>query len=985
MIKRSAFRYIFLAIFLCAVIFHSRAQVGAPFPGPEALRWADSVMLTLSLDERIGQLMVIRANNPNQAYFDVIDSYIARYNIGGVTFFGGHPVTQAKQTNLWQSKAKTPLFISIDGEWGPSMRLDSMIIFPYQMTLGAISDDSLIYFMGKEVARQCRALGIHINFAPVVDVNSNPANPVIHMRSFGEDPSNVARKGAMYMKGMQEGGLIVTAKHFPGHGDTDTDSHHTLPLVPHAKARIDSVEARPFRELIGQGLDGIMIAHLNVPALEKDPNTASTLSEDIVTGYLRNELGFNGLIVTDALDMKGVTIGNQPGDIELQALRAGNDILLLSANLPAAINRIRQAVASGEITQDLVDERCRKVLTYKYKAGLHHLSPVDTKALPAELNHISSSLITRKLFEEAVTLVRNDRNILPLNGLDTLRIAAVATGYGKPTDFQKRLLYYAPVSLFHLPKDPTEAEVSRLLTQLSDFNLVIISVQNTSIWGGKPYGITPQVVRLVKECAAKRNVILDLFASPYSLKMFETMNPPPAAIVVSYQDHPVMQDLSAQAIFGGVPVSGRLPVSAGKEYPAGMGFVTEATRLKYAIPEELGVQSGWLAPVDSIVRSSIQNRVFPGCQVAAVKDGKVLMLKSYGNHTYDQPGPVGDFDLYDGASLTKIAATTLAVMKLQDQGLIDIDKPLVTYLPELQGSDKGRIVIRELMAHQARLKPWIPFYKYTLAGGKLDPAIYRNSPEGEFSVRVAANIYIRESYREVIFDSIRTSALLKSNLYKYSDLGFMYLAEIIKKITGQSLDTFAREQFYAPLGLSTAGFLPLKRFSAERIVPTENDQVFRMQLIRGDVHDPGAAMLGGVSGHAGLFSNANDLAVIGQMLLNGGTYGGTRYIDPATIIEYTSCQFPLNENRRGVGFDKPLPEFSTAGPVCKGASKDSFGHTGFTGTYLWADPANGLVYVFLSNRVHPSAENNKLSSLNIREKIHQALYDAIEKSPNFAP
>lgn len=947
-------------------------------------RWADSVLSTLSLKEKIAQLMIIRANNPNQPYLDVISSYIKEYNIGGVTFFGGHPVAQALQTNTWQALAKTPMFISIDGEWGPAMRLDSMVSFPYQMTLGAIRSDSLIYRMGLEVARQCKALGIHINFAPVVDINSNPANPVIHMRSFGENREDVARKGIMYMKGMQDGGLIVTAKHFPGHGDTGTDSHHTLPLVPHSRQRIDSLEAYPFRELINAGLDGIMIAHLNVPALEENPNTPSTLSRGIVTGYLREELGFDGLIVTDALDMKGVTGSAAPGDIEVRALLAGNDILLLSASVPAAVNRVMKAVETGEISEELINERCRKVLRYKYKAGLGGFSPVSPSSMVPELNHPASVLVTRQLFEEAVTIARDDRSILPLQGLDTLRIASVSTGYGRITPFQERLQYYAPVTAFSLSKEPSEAEVSMMLDRLKEFSLVIIAVQNTSIWGGSPYGIHPQVSRFIRECATERKIILDLFSTPYALKSFENL-PPAAAVIMSYQDHPQMQDVSAQVIFGGIPATGTLPVTASGRFPQGTGLFTDAIRLKYALPEELGISSQWLHPIDSLVKDCIDKRIFPGCQVWAAKDGVVFLARSYGAHTYENKNPVGDFDLYDVASLTKIAATTLSVMRLQDEGKIDIDRQLVAYMPDLEGSNKARIIIREMMAHQARLKPWIPFYKYTLLEGKPDSTIYRQSPQGEFDVRVAENLYIRESYKQAIFDSIRSSALLRTNNYKYSDLGFIYLAEIIGSLAGKSIDNFTHEQFYAPLGLSTTGYLPRYRFPLNRIIPTEQDKVFRNQLVHGDVHDPAAAMLGGVSGHAGLFSNANDMGILGQMLLNRGSYAGLSYIRPETIQDYTSYQFPLNSNRRGVGFDKPLPEFSTSGPVCQSASKDSFGHSGFTGTYLWVDPANGLVYVFLSNRVYPDAENNKLSGMNIREKIHEYLYDAIKKSAIFAP
>ncbi len=972
----------FLITFLLMTgICRLRAQETSAAPDSLAGVWADSVMKTMTTGEMIGQLMIIRANNPGQEYFDVIDQYIKEYNLGGVTFFGGHPSLQAKKTNYWQSMAKIPLFISIDGEWGPAMRLDSMPAFPYQMTLGAAASDSLIYSMGIEVARQCKLIGVQINFAPVVDINSNPNNPVIHMRSFGENPEDVARKGIMYMKGMQDGGLIVTAKHFPGHGDTGSDSHHTLPVVSHTKQRLDSVELYPYRRLIEAGLDGIMIAHLMVPAIEKTPNTPSTLSKSIVTDLLRNELGFKGLIVTDALDMKGVTLNDQPGEIEVKALQAGNDILLLSASVPEAVKKIKAAVDSGELSVDLIRERCRKVLMYKYKAGLNRLKPVNTDNLYEKLNTAYSEVLCRNLFEQCVTVVKNDKDLLPLKNLDTFRIASVSTGHGAITPFQLRLSYYAPIDNYSLPKEPTDAEITALNTILQPYSLIVISVQNTSIWGGSPYGITGQVIKFISEINKNKTVVLDLFASPYSLRLFDKI--PAEAVVMSYQDHPLMQDMSAQAIFGGIPSTGKLPVTATSSYKFGTGISTDAIRLKYILPEEIGIERKTLAPIDSMIKDAIAKKVFPGCQVWAAKDGKVFFMESYGYHTYDNEIPVTGNSVYDLASLTKVAASTLAVMRMSGEKRLDIDQQLQVYLPYLWNTGKGEIIIREMMAHQSKLTPWIPFYKYTLKDKKPDSAYYRSSISEDYPVRVAENLYIKKNYKYVIYDSILSSPLLKTSSYKYSDLGFYFIPEIMENLINEPFEDYVEKTFYKPLGLSTTGFLPRKRFPLDRIPPTENDTLFRKQLVHGDVHDQGAAMLGGVSGHAGLFSNANDIGVIAQMLIRGGIYGGVTYLKPETIKEFTEWQFPLNDNRRGIGFDKPLPEYTAEGPCCKSASPASFGHSGFTGTYIWADPENQLVYIFLSNRVYPDAANNKLASSSLRPKIHQVLYDAIEKSTIF--
>jgi len=444
-----------------------------------------------------------------------------------------------------------------------------------------------------------------------------------------------------------------------------------------------------------------------------------------------------------------------------------------------------------------------------------------------------------------------------------------------------------------------------------------------------------------------------------------------------------MQDISAQAIFGGIGASGKLPVSAGPSFPYGTGISTEAIRLKYTIPEELGIKRDDLLPVDSTIKDAIARKIFPGCQVWAAKNGKVFFMKSYGYHTYSPVKPVRDFDLYDLASLTKIAASTISVIRLSDKGKLDIEEQLQVYLPYLKNTGKGSIIIREMMAHQSKLKPWIPFYLYTLKDNKPDPAYYSHAISEDYPVRVAENLYIRKNFDYIIYDSVIFSPLLKTSSYKYSDLGFYLIPKIIENLVNKPLDEYVNITFYKPLGLSTTCFLPRKRFPLDRITPTEYDAVFRKQLLQGDVHDQGAALLGGISGHAGLFSNANDLGILAQMLIQKGTYGNITYLQPETVRKFTEWQFPLNDNRRGIGFDKPFPEYTEDGPTCESASPASFGHTGFTGTYIWADPENQLIFVFLSTRIHPDAGNNKISIMNIRPKIHQHFYDAIEKSATF--
>ena len=942
--------------------------------------WVDSVFHSLSREERIAQLFIVRANDPGKDYFNYIDKYIDEYNIGGICFFRNPPHRQLAATKRLQGMAKTPLLVSIDAEWGLGMRLDSTIRFPFQMTLGAIRNNGLIYLMGQSIAMQCKRMGIHMNFAPVVDINSNPANPVIGMRSFGQDREQVMLKGLAYMQGLQENGIIATAKHFPGHGDTDTDSHKTLPLIFHSRERLDSVELYPFRQLINMGLEGMMIAHLYIPALEPEEGLASTLSPLIVTDLLKDELGFKGLIVTDALDMKGVTKYHKPGDIEVKALLAGNDILLLPSDVPKAIREIAKAVDHGIISHEIIDNRCRKVLHYKYRAGLAEMSSTDSQELISDLNAPAFEALNRELFKASATVLRNENGLLPLQRPDTLRMACVIVndeGWMN-NDFAGTIALYGKAGYFGLSVKSGQKEIDRLLDDLESYNLVITAIQNTNIRPADDYGISSQNWHFIRELSKRKKHILNIFASPYALQSLGTANLPDA-IILSYQDSPYAAQAGAGLIFGGGAAEGRLPVDIGGLFACGDGTETEANRLEFVDAAWLGIDEGMLRKADSIALSGIILKAYPGCQVLAAKDGKIFYHKAFGHHTYDNKRPVKPTDLYDLASLTKIAATTLSVMKLSEEGSMDIDRRLSYYLPYLRTTNKKDIIIRELMAHQSALRGWIPYYRHTLDGKMPDTMIFAGNAGEEHSIRVAEGLYIRDDYAFVIIDSLRFSKLHNKQDYRYSDLGFYLLREAVENVTNMPFDKYADRHFYSRMGLPTMGYRPLKAFERERIVPTEYDREFRQQLLWGDVHDQGAALLGGVSGHAGLFSNAFDMAAIMQMLLDGGIYGGVRYLDLSIVREFTGMQFPLSNNRRGIGFDKPLPEYDEDGPCCKSASPSSFGHSGFTGTYAWADPANGLVYVFLSNRIHPDAGNNRITEYNIRTNLHQVFYDAVKQ------
>jgi len=943
--------------------------------------WVDSVFNSLTIDERIAQLFVIRTySNKDKHFNDSISRLIEKHNIGGLTFFQGSPHRQAVLTNHWQSKAKTPLLITIDAEWGLGMRLDSAYSFPKQMTLGAMQDDTFVYEMGKSIAEQCKRLGIHMNFAPVIDINSNPKNPVINFRSFGESPENVANKGVAYIKGHQQAGVVATAKHFPGHGDTGSDSHYTLPILDHSISIIDSVDLYPFKKAIEANVGGVMVAHLFIPAIDDGENMATSLSPKAVADILKKRLGFEGLSVTDALDMKGVTNYHKSGDIELMAFLAGNDILLLPLDIPKAIRKIKKAIKNGKVSEEVLNKSCRKILTSKYKVGLNNLEPVDTKNLTRDLNLVDYNLLSRNIFEQAITLVKNDENLIPLQSLDTLKIACLSIGATGENSFSNTLGLYAPIDLYYLPSTPDEKATQEILLKLAAYNLVVVGIQNTNQSVSRNYGVSAYTLSLINRIKLQPGkLIVNLFGNPYGLSFFDNAEGIDV-LMVGYEDRDFAKEISAQMVFGAVAIKGKLPVTCSLYFPLNSGITTEEiSRLKYTLPEELGICEIELKIIDSIIEHGIAEKAYPGCQVLMAKNGKVFYNKSFGYHTYDRKTAVKSTDLYDLASITKITGSALAMMKLADEQSLDIDLPLSFYLPYLKKSNKQSKVIREIMAHQGQLQAWIPYYRKTIIDFKPDPNVYATKSKPGYSTVVAENLFIADFYRDSIFDTIVSSELREKIEYKYSDVGFYLMCDAIEEIVGQDFDRYVYSSFYQPMGLTTMGYKPLNRITKRRIVPTEMDTTFRKQLVHGYVHDPGAAMLGGVSGHAGLFSNANDLAIIMQMLLQDGSYGGTQYLSGNTIREFTKQQFPLDENRRGICFDKPYPEYDSLGPCCEGVSIQSFGHSGFTGTYTWADPENGLLYVFLSNRVYPDASNSKIVKMNIRTEVHQAIYDILNK------
>jgi len=949
-------------------------------PDPSKI-WVDSIMQTLSTTDRIAQLINVATFSNREAQFeDSISQLIKEYKIGGLIFFQGGPVRQARLTNRYQAESEVPLLISIDAEWGLGMRLDSTINFPYQMTLGAIQNDSLIYQLGVEIGRQCKRMGIHLNFAPVVDVNNNPLNPVINYRSFGENPEAVANKGLLYAMGMQDQGVIATAKHFPGHGDTDTDSHHDLPQLPHSLDRLNEVEMVPFKTLIEAGVGGVMVAHMNIPSLDSTENLPSTLSKPIVTGLLKEELGFEGLIMTDALNMKGVTRFYQPGEVDAAALIAGNDLLMYSEDVGAALEQVQLAIKEKRLTQTDIDNKCRKVLKAKYHLGLGNPTTIELQGLVDDLNTPQGELLHRRLVEASMTMVKND-GLVPLKQLDTLTIASISVGADHITPFQRMLEKYTSVDHFLVPKGATSEQTGQFRNLVKGYDRLIIGLHAVLNRPGNSKGYGDATYRLLEDLTENNNTILVSFRNAYTLDLLPIAQS--QATLCSYQDQLLGQQTAAQVLFGAVGVNGKLPVTVNQQLPYGTGLTTSGgLRLKYTQPEEVGMNAHYLNHhIDSVIQVGLDSLAYPGAQVLVAKDGKVVFHKAYGFLTYDSLRKVRLNDIYDLASVTKVTGPLPALMKLYGEGKIDLDAPFNKYWPDFEGTEKEKMTVREVLAHYAQLKPYIVYWEDTKKkNGKFKKKYFRTEASHKFPVEVTEDLYLRHNYREKgIYKAIRKSALEEEKEYRYSGLSFYLFPEIIENLTGQDFSDYVKQQFYLPLGAQTLTYRPLDLFPPERIVPTENDDFFRMKQLHGTVHDEGAAMMDGVSGNAGLFSTTNDLAKLFQMYLQWGNYGGEEYIKEFAVKEFAACQYCDEGNRRGLGFDKPLIENRANGSTAADASDATFGHSGYTGTYAMADPENGLLMIFMSNRVYPTRDNRKLYQLNIRPSIHQILYDALRE------
>ena len=958
-------------------------------------RWVDSLMNRMTLKEKVGQLFIYTlAPIETKKNIALLNEIVKTYKVGGLLFSGGKMQTQAALTNHAQRLTEIPLMVTFDGEWGLSMRLRGTPVFPKNMVLGCIQDNQLIYEYGREMARQCRLMGVQVNFAPVADVNINPQNPVINTRSFGENPLQVADKVTAYALGLESEGVLSVCKHFPGHGDTDTDSHKALPLLPFSRERLDSVELYPFKEAIHAGVSGIMVGHLQVPVFEPAGGLPSSLSRNVVYDLLTNKLDFKGLIFTDALAMKGVA-GNV--NVCLHALKAGNDMVLAPRDLKDELAAVMDAIENGQLSKEDVEEKCRKVLTYKYALGLKRKPTIHLSGLDKRINNPQTRDLIRRLNLAAVTVVGNKNHVLPLHPGKEQAIALLEAGDSEELNpLAIQLEHYVPVKRFHLRPRLSEEEGRFLRDSLDTYKRVLVAVSEQRLASYQDF---------FAKFVPKHPVVYLFFTPGKMMLQIQRAVSQASAVVLGHTPAEEVQQQVANVLFAEATADGRLPATLGGLFRSGEGItITPHTPLHF-IPDEYGLSTAVLERIDSIALDGIRQGAFPGCQVVVMKNGHIMVDKSFGTHTGKGSARVESTDIYDLASLSKTTGTVLALMKLYDKGRYNLTDKISDYLPFLERTNKKNITIQDLLYHQSGLPSSISFYpeaidKNSYRGKlfasrkdmqhplQLAPGTWANPnftfdsrwvssvKTGDYVAQVCDSIWLNRNFREVIEKKIADTSV-GAKKYLYSDVGFILLRMLAEQLAGMPMDVYLQKEFFEPMNLERTDYLPLRRFRKSDIVPSTIDNFLRKTTLQGFVHDEAAAFQGGVSGNAGLFSTAREVAMVYQMLLNGGEWEGHNYLSRETCDVFTKSVSKLS--RRGLGFDKPEPGYPGKSPCAFSAPASVYGHTGFTGTCAWVDPENGLVYVFLSNRIYPDVNNRKLSQLNIREKIQEVIYEALKK------
>ncbi len=948
------------------VIQYSQGKViSAPQNKIDANRWADSLVNSMSLDEKIGQLFMVAAySNRDAQYENNLLATLRKFYIGGVYFSRGNAEHQAEFTNKIQKNARMPLFIAINEENGVKMFLDSTGTFPSFLTLGAVQNNSIIYNVSSEMARQLKLWGVNVVLGPDTGVGDSSGNIFPDYHIFGDNSKMVAGKATAFMEGLQENDILSVAQYFPGLG-SKIITGSPLPIFVHSARYMDSVDLFPFIQLIRNNVMGIMCGNVYVPTVDKNPVPAS-LSPNI-NNMLRTKLGYNGLIFSDSLNSNSVSGLFPPGEIEIRALMAGADIIFLPDNLAVAFVAIKKAVQSRKIKKSELNEHVKKILLAKQRLHLISYKPIDIHKASIIKHEVPIRSVNEMVYEKAVTELQDNDNFLPVSILDTVKFASLSIGSSGDYNFERTLDKYAPFGHFVLTGNQHEAEDFNILSgKLSPYNVIIAGIHVPDSSGTADCGVPKSDILFLQSLAGRAKVIVVLFGNPAAATCFSSF----AHVICAYADNVYTQRIVPQAIFGAIPFEGKIPINLSSGWRTGTGVTTEAIgRLGYSYPENEGFNVHYLHYIDTIVTDAIRSKAMPGCRVLIAREGKVIFDKAYGYFTYDSIMQVRENSIYDLASLTKVMATLQAVKILEERKIIDLDKKISVYLPELRNTNKEDLIIRDLLTHQSGLRRYIPFYKATIDSPAKKRFYYSSTQSADYPKLIAPGMYASKNLADSVWSWIikcplREKRSPKPYNYRYSDIGFYILYKMVERLINQPLNEFLKQNLYDPLGLTTITYLPAGKFPLDSIVPSTVDDEFRNERLQGYVQDEQAALFGGVCGHAGLFSDAHDLAVIMQMELQKGYYGGFHYFKPETIDEFTSRQYRLN--RRGLGWDRPNSSDKNRSPASGYVSSSSFGHTGFTGTMVWADPEKELIYIFLSNRTYPDMSNEKLNRLDVR-------------------
>ena len=947
----------------------------------------DSLMATLTMEQRVAQLLMVPIYaRTDTAGWGEAERWTRDLGLGGVICMQGGPDHQRVRLKRLQALASVPLMVSSDAEWGLGMRLDSTRSFPRAMTLGATRNEELVRMFGQVVGQSLRATGVHVNFAPVVDVNSNPINPVIGSRSFGESVEWVSKLGQAYADGLQDQGVLATAKHFPGHGDSDSDSHATLPSILHDRARLDSVELAPFQHAFDHGMGGVMVAHLDVPGLDSTQAQPSTLSPAIVDTLLRQEMGFQGLAFTDAMSMKGFADFAGERRRIRDALKAGNDILLFPGDPVAAIEEAMLSMADGTLDTLDINTKCRRVLLAKLWTNAGETVPATGTTW--EPKH--AELVHRELLAQSLTMLPGHTSY-PKTWSATKGRAVMLdlANHAKScapleTQLAKHLGEGWTMSRHVVGKDGSGLGKREVQSALAQATHVLVTASEMSHRPSRNFGVQPEglarVAALLDEHNLDpRNIMVVWMGNPYALPEFVALQPHVAGILVAYQDDERTCHAVADAVAGVTPIGGKLPVTPfDTPWREGDGLdLNGAMRLGRPVEGRLTFWDGPNTQVDSLLKHALNKRAMPGARVVVAHAGQIVVDHTVG--TLDGTHPTTPDAVYDLASITKVAATGNALMHMAGFGLLDEDGQVHDLLPGLTGHPLGTRSPRELLSHQAGLASWIPFYRSALED---TTGAFCDAPDSSCHVPVSPGMFMEEAYLDTIWNTILDAELDAPGVYRYSDLGF-YMWDKVLSTWGMNIEDWVVNHVAGPMGWQSMRYRPLENgVPVTNIAPSEWDREFRECKVRGTVHDPGAAMMGGVACHAGLFSNAYDLAELAETWRRGGVFKGIRIVPEEVLGKWASRAFADGDNRRGMAFDKPALE-PDSGTTCDLASWESFGHSGFTGTLVWVDPTYDLVYVFLSNRTYPDASNKTLLRLDTRTEIQRVVLEHLGATSRF--